>query len=139
MDVSQIIKEKRKEIGLTQPELAKKVGLSYMTIRRWETGKSSPNIEDIEKLSKVFNISVSELLGGTDTPEQIVTKHSGDDSLSKTTFQDRKYIGMSYWGNVVDNADTVAHSGDKREIRLIASLLERALASLNVQLAAVPA
>lgn len=48
----------RKEAGLTQEALAKKVGVSSSTISSWETGKSEPNEKEIQKLNKILNIDL---------------------------------------------------------------------------------
>ena len=52
----------RKEKKLTQTELGTLLGVSYMTIRRWETGKSKPNIDKINELANIFGTSVEYLL-----------------------------------------------------------------------------
>lgn len=44
------IKESRKKAGLTQEQLANDAGVSLMSIRRYETGERSPNIETLKKI-----------------------------------------------------------------------------------------
>ena len=48
------IKKRRKELGLSQMELAARVGVSLTTVRTWEYGTSQPNEENREKLEKVL-------------------------------------------------------------------------------------
>jgi len=48
------IKEQRKRLGLTQIELAVKVGVSLMTIQLWERGAMKPNPENFQKLQDVL-------------------------------------------------------------------------------------
>lgn len=64
MDISERIKTKRTELQLTQEELAKKVGVSFQAISKWENGKSLPDIEILPVLSKVLNESIDFLLTG---------------------------------------------------------------------------
>lgn len=45
--------------GLTQEELAQKMGTTANTISRWESGVYRPSVEDLHKLSKVFGVSIS--------------------------------------------------------------------------------
>jgi len=62
MDVSKIaniIRTKRKEKGLTQEELAKKIGVTEKTVSRWETERGTPDISLLIPLSKELGISVS--------------------------------------------------------------------------------
>lgn len=57
------IRERREALGLTQTELAKKVGKSFRTIQSWERGESYPNAEYVAVLCNVFNVDPNDLLG----------------------------------------------------------------------------
>lgn len=58
------IRKLRQARGLTQQQLADKMGASnYTTISKWESGANSPRGGDLVELSKLFNVSVDELLG----------------------------------------------------------------------------
>ncbi len=62
--ISNFIKTKRKELGITQEELANKLFVTEKAISRWETGRGTPDISLLLPLSKELNIDVSELLNG---------------------------------------------------------------------------
>ena len=62
--ISKFISTIRTKIGLTQKELADKIGVSDKTISKWETGKSLPDISYYEPLCDALNIKVNELLSG---------------------------------------------------------------------------
>lgn len=62
--ISNFIKQKRKELGITQDELAEKLFVTEKAISRWETGRGTPDISLLLPLSKELNIEVSELLNG---------------------------------------------------------------------------
>ncbi len=62
--ISKFIKTKRKELGLTQDELAERLFVTEKAISRWETGKGTPDISLLIPLSKELNIDVFELLNG---------------------------------------------------------------------------
>lgn len=62
--ISKFIKIKRKEVGITQNELAEKLHVTEKAISRWETGRGTPDISLLLPLSKELNIEVSELLNG---------------------------------------------------------------------------
>ncbi|MBE6156292.1 MAG: helix-turn-helix domain-containing protein [Firmicutes bacterium] len=57
-----IISKLRKEKGLTQKDLADKLNISDKAISRWETGGSSPDMDMIFRISKIFKISYNDLL-----------------------------------------------------------------------------
>ena len=58
-----IIKNLRIQKKMTQQDLAEIVGLTPTGISYWESGKSIPNIETLEKLAIFFNVTVDYLLG----------------------------------------------------------------------------
>ena len=62
--ISNFIKIKRKELGITQDELAEKLFVTEKAISRWETGRGTPDISLLLPLSKELNVGVSELLNG---------------------------------------------------------------------------
>lgn len=59
-----MLKEKRKESQLTQEQLAEKIYVTNRTVSNWETGKTTPDIESILRLSELFNLSLDELIKG---------------------------------------------------------------------------
>jgi len=59
-----MIRELREKKGLTQAELAEKLCVSDKTVSKWETGKGYPDISLFEPISKVFGISITELVSG---------------------------------------------------------------------------
>lgn len=62
--ISNLIKSKRKEKGMTQEELASKLNVTEKAISRWETGRGTPDISLLIPLSKELDLDVSELLNG---------------------------------------------------------------------------
>ncbi len=58
----ELICKLRKEMNLTQKELADKINISDKAISRWETGKNFPTIEMLYTISKFFKISFQDLL-----------------------------------------------------------------------------
>ncbi len=54
----------RKKIGLTQQELAEKLGFSNKTISKWENSETLPEITVLPKLASIFGVSVDYLLLG---------------------------------------------------------------------------
>ena len=70
MNFSEKLYELRKKEGLSQEELAEKVNVSRQTISKWEMGQSSPEMEKLVNLSKIFDISLDELVGNDDINEK---------------------------------------------------------------------
>ena len=52
----------RRKSGLSQEQLAEKIGVSRQTISKWESGASTPELEKMLALSECFQISLDELV-----------------------------------------------------------------------------
>ncbi len=57
------LKKKRKEKGLMQTEVAKKVGISIMSYQRYESGKRVPDAIHAILIAQALNSTVEELFG----------------------------------------------------------------------------
>ena len=62
MKLSDKIVRLRKSNGMSQEELADKLGVSRQAISRWEMGTSDPSTSNLFALAKLYGISVEELL-----------------------------------------------------------------------------
>ena len=52
----------RKQANLTQTDLAEKLNVSRQAVTKWENGSGLPDLDNIKKISSIFNVSVDELL-----------------------------------------------------------------------------
>lgn len=69
MDVGEKIKEERKKAGLTQSELAAKVGVASVTIGQYERGQREPRFLILKKISNVLDVPLEKLLSIDDALE----------------------------------------------------------------------
>lgn len=70
MEVKDIIKKRREELGLTYEQLGNMVGVGKSTVRKWETGLiSNMRRDNIVALSKALNISPALIMGWNDESE----------------------------------------------------------------------
>lgn len=69
MELGTLITQKRKEMNLTQQELADILNVSSKTISKWETNRGFPEITIIPKLAKVLGVTTDELLGAIEAQE----------------------------------------------------------------------
>lgn len=67
------IKKARLDTGLTQLEVAEKLGVAQAQYARWENGGRNPKDETVEKLAEIFNTSFETLKGRDDGLEEIVS------------------------------------------------------------------
>lgn len=61
-DLGSKIQQLRKSNNMSQQNLAEKLSVSNKTISKWECGNSTPDIEMLNKIANIFNISVDELI-----------------------------------------------------------------------------
>ena len=71
MTLGDNIKKYRKEVSLTQVELAERLGVAQNHIYRWERDKITPSIESLKKLAKELHVSVDSLLFTRKEREQL--------------------------------------------------------------------
>lgn len=53
----------RKKLGITQTELADRMGISFQAVSNWECGNSMPDISKLGELSEILGASIDEILG----------------------------------------------------------------------------
>ena len=70
--IGEKIKKLRLENSLTQKDLAEKLYVTAQAVSRWENNEVEPSITTIAEIAKVFNISMSELLGEEQQPVKVV-------------------------------------------------------------------
>lgn len=84
METKDILLKLRIEKGLSQEELAEKVMVTRQAVSRWETGETTPNVETLKLLSRLFDVSINTLLG---SPRQLYCQCCGmpldDTTISK--------------------------------------------------------
>lgn len=68
------IKEERERIGYSQSDLAAELNISRQSISKWERNIGYPNIETLIEISKVFDITIDELLTGDQTLKEKIIK-----------------------------------------------------------------
>ena len=78
----------RKEKGLTQEELARKLGVTFQAVSKWETAQTLPDITLLPGLSQLLDISIDKLLGYVSYDKQI--------TIYEEEYKTQEY----YWGIV---------------------------------------
>lgn len=61
MDIGQKIKELRKKQGMSQKDLADKLGITPVLISQYENGKRNPKLETLQKIADALEVDISEL------------------------------------------------------------------------------
>lgn len=136
-NINQIIAENiqkyRKKSGLTQEELAEKLGITFQAVSKWENAKSAPDITFLPEMAELFGCSIDELFSrGIDMPwdddevirifetqgKKVIKTEDGRSYIevvfprncNETT---RQYFKVEVYGNIICdssiNGDVVCH------------------------------
>lgn len=128
MDLGKVIKTARKQAGLTQNELGKKLGVSGSMIGQWENNFRNPKDETIAKihaaLGKPFVDALAEEYKGTVLPKQL--KFSEYFEQNKDSFDEAtETLTLFHLGCMEEVPFDVAYQQEKKDRQ------ERLLASYN--------
>jgi len=66
MEFSERLKDLRKQAGLTQVDVAERLGVSQPAYASWERGIKKPTQENLVKIAQVLNVSVDYLVGNSE-------------------------------------------------------------------------
>lgn len=87
MQIGNKLNQLRKLSGMTQEQLAEKINVSRQTVSKWESDSTSPDLESIVKISRIFYVSLDDLL---EEAEASVTNRNDE----QITLEDLKKINL---------------------------------------------
>ena len=89
-NVKDNIKKARLDAGLTQIEVAEKLGVAQAQYARWENGGRNPKDETVKKLAEIFGVTFDKLQGRNDGLDDIV------DLLRKVELTDEQKLEIYF-------------------------------------------
>ena len=84
--IGSMLQKLRKEKGMTQEQLAEKLGVARRTISRWETGSNMPDLDVLIELSDFYAVDLREILSGERKSEQM------NEEMKETVLQVAEYV-----------------------------------------------
>lgn len=84
MEFNEKLQELRKQKGLTQEELARRLYVSRTAVSKWESGRGYPSIETLKTIAHFFSVTVDELLSS----EEILTIAEENRKQNESHFRD---------------------------------------------------
>lgn len=86
--IGQRIAELRKNKGLTQAELADRIGVSHQAVSQWERGETLPDILTLPALAEIFGESISAIMGmedvkAKDNAENVISDEDKDEEAAE--------------------------------------------------------
>ena len=100
--VGEFIARRRKELKMTQKELAQKLGVTDRAVSKWENGRCMPDLSLIQPLSRSLEVGVNDLLSGEIIPEKQYRKKSEDNIIRIAELKSRldymESFRYGFWG-----------------------------------------
>lgn len=138
MEVGDLIKNRRKELGLTLEQVADQVGVGKSTVRKWETGYIKNMRRDrIAALSKVLNLSPIQLMGVDDLKKDVRLNFSANlkkhIKLNNLTIEDIAAIVQREPSDVISwlNMDSIP---TVEEVKLLADYFHVQSSDFNINI-----
>ena len=78
LNIADRIRYLREKGGLTQTDLAKRLGISRSAVNSWEMSLSSPSVANIVEMTKIFNVSADYVLSCSDKITVDITSLSNE-------------------------------------------------------------
>lgn len=102
MEIGKKIANTRKELGITQVELADKMAVTRQTVSRWESEAALPDVEKISQIATILNVSCDYLL--KDDVENSVEEKTNNNSAITRLFQNLagKNVKISFYDDEED-------------------------------------
>ncbi len=130
MTFAEKLKELRKENKLSQERLAEKIGVSRQAITKWETGTGMPDIDNLMAISKLFNITIDELVSN-----EIVNRETKEylyESVTEYDIAESKHFEMKL--GVARNLHVAGYDGEKIKVRLSSNTISQVQTDYKVSI-----
>ncbi len=94
MTLGERIKQLRKENGMTQVDMAQKLGVTKGTVSTWETDSRVPGFETLNQMCDMFQRSLDYLMGRSDdaTPPILTSEEQNELAMSQVAEDLREYV-----------------------------------------------
>ena len=94
--IGKYIAGKRKDLGMTQKQLAEKLGMSDKSVSKWERGVCLPDVSVYSELCQILGISINEFLAGEDIVRENIAKKSEETIIGLATDSKQKQKRLKY-------------------------------------------
>lgn len=130
MTFAEKLKSIRKQAGMSQEQLAEKLGVSRQAVTKWETDAGIPDIENIMAISALFHISIDELFSN-----ETAAKKTDDylfESVTEYDIAEPKHYDMKFGG--AKKLVLSGYEGEKIRVRLASDTLPALQSDFKVKI-----
>jgi len=119
MTFAEKLKTLRKQAGLSQEQLAEKLGVSRQAVTKWETDAGIPDIENMMAVSALFDCSIDELL--SNQKEMRMPADYLYESVTEYDIDEPKRFDMKFGG--AKQFSLSGYAGEKLRVRLVSNTM----------------
>ena len=94
--VGKNIKKYRVSKNMSQEDLAEHLNVTRQAVSNWETGKTQPDIETLHNISMILDVSIEELIYGTERKSVVIKERTGNAAKGGLTFGSALAMVISY-------------------------------------------
>lgn len=93
------IKTKRRELNLSQEDLANKLFVTRQAISKWENDKATPTMTNLRELSEVFGVDMAYFIGQANDEKKVDNKEEKDEveEQKEEKLSKKRIIGRGIW------------------------------------------
>ena len=113
--LSAALAQLRRNSGMTQEQLASRLGVTFQAVSKWETGISCPDIQLLPRISDVFGVTLDTLFGRTSSP----TEAQEEAALYDLPWPDDDTLYAALYHGHTLLTDEPAVLGRDRELRFV--------------------
>lgn len=97
------IAARRKELGMTQANLAEKIHVTDKAVSRWERGVGLPDIDNLEALAKALGVSLVSLMRGKTCDEKHISIQDVEELVTNTIkiSKETSKLKKGFWGSIL--------------------------------------
>lgn len=130
MNLQEKLRALRKQAGMSQEQLAKKLHVSRQAVTKWEAGTGLPDLENLRALAALFQLSLDELLaapgGAPAAPEFLY------ESITEYDIDAKKDYDISFTG--ASSLALAGYDGEKLRVRLASNEIAELQSAFKVKL-----
>lgn len=97
------IAARRKELGMTQANLAEKIHVTDKAVSRWERGVGLPDIDNLEVIAKALDVSLVSLMRGKTCDEKHISIQDAEELVTNTIkiSKETSNLKKGFWGSIL--------------------------------------
>ena len=135
MNLNERIYELRREREWTQEQLARKLGVSYQAVSKWENAQACPDIAPLPAIADLFEVSIDSLFGREKQCVPADLPWEDDQAFHLAIYAGRRLVSEQEIKKLAGKGEvcTVRYAGEARDVHCLLNLLCEADVQGSVQ------